>query len=120
FIPDLDGAVVVTIPTEISLSVVKKSIAYARGLGISILGLVENMSGFVCPGCGVEASQFEGETQRVVSNLDIPLLGKIPFDRNLSRCCDRGEPLEEGHFIARRFSEISGVITELLSSRESA
>jgi len=119
FIPDLDGAVVVTIPTEISLSVVRKSIAYARGLGISILGLIENMSGFVCPGCGVEASQFEGETQRVVSNLDITLLGKIPFDRNLSRCCDRGEPLEEGHFIARRFSEISGVITELLSSRES-
>ena len=60
-----------------------------------------------------------GDTEGLVSDSGVPFLGKIPFDRHFSRCCDRGEPLEEGHFIAGRFSEISGVITKLLRSLES-
>ena len=118
-IPDLNGAVIVTIPTEISLGVVKRSITYARELGITLLGLVENMSGVVCPVCGAEADLLEGETRRIVSDLDIPLLGSIPFDRSLSRSCDRGKPLDEAHFISRRFSGISQRITERLDLKES-
>lgn len=118
FIPDLDGAIVVTIPSEISLSVVKKSIKYARGLRIPLIGLIENMSGFICPECGAESSIFHGNTDAAISTLDVPIIGRIPFDHHLSLSCDRGEPLGEDHFISIRFSEISQKIVELLDFKK--
>src|SRR2546430_16391010 len=51
-IPDADGAVVVTTPQEVSLLDVRKPIAFAKGVKMGILGVIENMSGFVCPHCG--------------------------------------------------------------------
>ena len=118
FIPDLDGAVIVTIPSEVSIGIVKRSVVYARDLGIPILGLIENMSGIVCPECGSEADLFTGDSEAALAGLGVPLLGKIPFDRRLSLSCDRGEPLEENHIVSRKFSEISQRIVELLDFKK--
>lgn len=108
FLPELDGAVVVTTPSEVTTDVVRKSVLYARDVGIPVIGLVENMSGYHCPQCGHESDLFLGDVEAVAADLDVPLLGKIPFDRDLSRRCDSGQPLvDSSQPMAVRFDEIA-------------
>ena len=93
-IPNLDGAIVVTIPSEISYFVVKKTVTLVKELGMTVLGLVENMAGYHCQHCGTVGELF-GTTQRgedTARSLEIPFLGKIPFDSRLGECTDRGQP----------------------------
>ncbi len=113
YLPELDGAVIVTIPSEIATQVVKKSISYARDLGIRVLGLIENMSGIVCHRCGAEEPLFSGDAERIAKEMEVPFLGRVPFDRALGGAADRGEPLLDpeqpsvGHFaqIAERLTQ---------------
>ncbi len=118
FIPELDGAVVVTTPSEVAKTVVKKSIVYARDLGIPVLGLVENMSGAFCPQCATPVPFFEGGCEDLCAELDLPLLAKIPFDSQMSHACDRGEPLSSDHPISQRFDEIANRIEQLLDFKK--
>jgi ATP-binding protein involved in chromosome partitioning len=119
FLPDLDGAVIVTTPSEVTTDVVRKSIVYARDVGIPVIGLIENMSGYHCPQCGHESDLFAGDVEALAAELDVPLLGKIPFDRDLSRRCDSGNPLtDSSHPMARRFDEIVQRIVDCLNFKE--
>ncbi len=113
FLPDLDGAVVVTTPSNVTTDVVKKSVVYARDVGIRVLGLIENMSGMLCPQCRTESDLFEGsENVRILSReLDLEVLGRIPLDPRINQACDRGAPLlEEAEPVAARFREIASRI----------
>lgn len=119
FIPDLDGAIVVTTPSEVASDVVRKSIAYARDLDINVLGMVENMSMYRCPQCGTESALFEGDTEALCRALDLPLLGRIPFDRTLAKSFDKGAPLIEGDYpTLKRFDEIVTRIQTLLDYKK--
>ena len=119
FIPDLDGAIVVTTPSEVASDVVRKSIAYARDLGINVLGMVENMSMYRCPQCGTESELFEGDTEALCRALDLPLLGRIPFDRTLAKSFDKGVPLITGDYpTLKRFDEIVTRIQTLLDYKK--
>ena len=119
FIPDLDGAIVVTTPSEVASDVVRKSIAYARDLDINVLGMVENMSLYRCPQCGTESELFEGDTDALCRALDLPLLGRIPFDRTLAKSFDKGAPLIEGDYpTLKRFDEIVTRIQTLLDYKK--
>ena len=119
FIPDLDGAIVVTTPSEVASDVVRKSIAYARDLGINVLGMVENMSRYRCPQCGTESELFEGDTEALCQALDLPLLGRIPFDRTLAKSFDKGAPLIDGDYpTLKRFDEIVTRIKTLLDYKK--
>ncbi len=115
FIPDLGGAIVVTTPSEVASDVVQKSISYARDLGIKVLGMVENMSQYRCPSCGAEHELFEGDTDALCQALDVPLLGRIPFDRALAKTFDKGAPLLDAtHPTIQRFQEIADRVSTLL------
>ncbi len=81
-VPALAGTVIVTIPSEISHLVVRKSITVARAAPAPVLGLVENMAGMF-PGAGGEALARES---------GVPFLGRVPFDPALTTAADRGEP----------------------------
>jgi ATP-binding protein involved in chromosome partitioning len=99
-IPDLDGAVIVTIPSEISQFIVKKSVVFLnRELKIPIIGLIENMSGAVCPHCGEALELFEGTRGEAgpLQSLGLPLLGRIPFDRRIAMCADQGRSFMDEH-----------------------
>ncbi len=114
-IPDLAGAVVVTTPSEVASNVVQKSIAYAQELGIEILGVVENMSQYRCPSCGEESPLFEGDTDSMCEALGLPLLGRIPFDRNFARTFDKGEPVLDGdNPTAAKYQDIAKKVHTLL------
>ena len=118
-IPDLAGAVVVTTPSEVASNVVQKSIAYAQELGIGILGVVENMSEYRCPACGETNPLFEGDTESMCEVLGLPLLGRIPFDRNFSRTFDKGEPILDGsNPTVEKFQDIAKKIHTLLDYQQ--
>jgi ATP-binding protein involved in chromosome partitioning len=119
FIPDLDGAIVVTTPSEVASDVVQKSIAYARDLGIKVLGIVENMSTYRCPQCGNESELFEGDTEAMCRALDLPLLGRIPFDRTLAKSFDKGTPLLDASYpTLKQYDEIASRIKALLDYKK--
>lgn len=90
----IDGALVVTTPQEVALLDVRKEIDFCRKAGINILGLVENMSGFVCPNCKGESQIFKPTTgggEALCKELGIKFLGSVPLDPRIGRCSDEGE-----------------------------
>jgi ATP-binding protein involved in chromosome partitioning len=119
FIPDLAGAIVVTTPSEVASDVVQKSVTYARDMGIRVLGIVENMSQYRCPTCGAENELFDGNTDAMCEALDLPLLGRIPFDRRLARTFDKGEPLlDADHPTIQRYQDIVERVQSLLDYKK--
>jgi ATP-binding protein involved in chromosome partitioning len=90
-VPALDGTVLVTIPSEVSHLVVKKSITVARQIGAPVLGLVENMAGYACPDCGAVNPLFAGPGgAALAAESGIPFLGAVPFDPRMAAAADRG------------------------------
>ncbi|ODQ77862.1 hypothetical protein BABINDRAFT_40870 [Babjeviella inositovora NRRL Y-12698] len=90
----IDGALIVTTPQEVALLDVRKEIDFCRKAGIKILGLVENMSGFVCPGCSKESKIFKPTTgggELLAKEMGIAFLGSVPLDPRIGKSCDRGE-----------------------------
>lgn len=93
-IPNITGAIIVTIPSEVSQIVVKRAVGFCRVLNIPIIGVVENMSGFVCPNCGAEVDIFmRGGGERIALEMGLDFLGRIPLDRRLCEASDKGELL---------------------------
>jgi Mrp family chromosome partitioning ATPase/predicted Fe-Mo cluster-binding NifX family protein len=85
-------AVIVTTPQEISLADVRKSISFCRTVNMPILGIIENMSGFVCPHCGKTTELFGvGGGEKTAEAMNIPFLGRIPFDADVVKSADAGE-----------------------------
>jgi ATP-binding protein involved in chromosome partitioning len=90
-IPEMDGVVIVTMPSEVSQGVVKKAVTFAKQIGVPIIGIVENMSGFICPDCGARVNIFKtGGGKKIADDLSIPLLGSIPIDPNICNDSDNG------------------------------
>lgn len=90
-IPDAE-ALIVTTPQEISLADVRKSINFCRQVNMKITGVVENMSGLVCPHCGKEISVFgAGGGAGMAEQMDVPLLVKIPLDTKMVEFGDKGD-----------------------------
>ena len=90
----IDGAVMVTTPQEVALLDVRKEINFCQKAGIKVLGLVENMSGFVCPNCTHESQIFQASTgggRKLAKEMGIPFLGSVPLDPRIGMACDYGE-----------------------------
>ncbi|QLG75067.1 hypothetical protein HG535_0H03940 [Zygotorulaspora mrakii] len=89
----IDGALVITTPQEVALLDVRKEIDFCRKAGIKILGLVENMSGFVCPGCKGQSEIFKPTTgggKALSEELGIKFFGSVPLDPRIGKSCDNG------------------------------
>lgn len=95
-ISDLDGAVIVTTPQKVAAVDVRKSVSFCKQLNIPVLGVVENMSGFVCPKCG-EVTQIlrEGGGATLAKEMDVPFLGSIPIDPMVAQSGDDGKAFVE-------------------------
>ncbi|KAL8959559.1 MAG: hypothetical protein Q9183_005607 [Haloplaca sp. 2 TL-2023] len=90
----VDGAIVVTTPQEVSLLDVRKEIDFCRKAGIRVLGVVENMSGFVCPSCTHRNKIFRATTgggKKLAKETGVPYLGAVPLDPRIGMACDYGE-----------------------------
>ncbi|XP_055221254.2 cytosolic Fe-S cluster assembly factor NUBP1 isoform X3 [Gorilla gorilla gorilla] len=90
----IDGAVIITTPQEVSLQDVRKEINFCRKVKLPIIGVVENMSGFICPKCKKESQIFPpttGGAELMCQDLEVPLLGRVPLDPLIGKNCDKGQ-----------------------------
>ena len=121
-IPEMDGVVIVTIPSEVSQIVVKKAVTFSRKLNIPVIGIIENMSGFVCPKCGAEIEIFKvGGGKKIAEDLKVPFLGKVPIDPEICEDSDRGTPFITEHMdspATKAFMEIVKKIEGFLKTEK--
>jgi ATP-binding protein involved in chromosome partitioning len=90
----LAGAVVVTTPQEVAIGDALRSAKMFERVGVPVLGVVENMSGFVCPHCGERTAIFlTGGGQRLADEVGVPLLGQIPLQAGVADLGDNGAPV---------------------------
>ena len=93
-IQDIDGAIVVTTPQQLSVIDVKKCISFCRQLNLPVLGIIENMSGFICPECNKKIEIFKGQGGlEIAEKFDVPFLGKVPLGAEAVTACDEGKPI---------------------------
>lgn len=91
---DLAGAVIVTTPQEVALIDARKAVGLFQRVNTPILGIIENMSYFVCPSDGLVYHIFgEGGGEKEAAKLGVPLLGKVPLDIDTRSCGDEGHPV---------------------------
>ncbi len=109
-IENADGAIIVTTPQDVSVADVRRSISFCHALHLPVLGVVENMSGFVCPHCGEITNIFKtGGGARMAAEMAVPFLGCIPLDPKVGESCDAGAPYVHhyaGSETAKAFNQI--------------
>ena len=92
-IKDVDGAIIVTTPQDLALLDSRKAVDFARVLKVPVVGIIENMAGFVCPYCGKEINIFKyGGGERSATELGVPFLGRVPLDPKMVEAADAGTP----------------------------
>jgi len=121
-LPNIDGVIIVTMPSELSRAVVNKAITFARRVGLTPIGIIENMSGYVCPTCGDKIDIFQsGGGKKMAEETGIPFLGSIPIDPKVGVDSDKGSPFVIQHAdspAAKAFVEIVKKVEAYLKEKE--
>jgi len=121
-IPEMDGVIIVTIPSDVSQAVVRKAVTFAKELRVPVIGVIENMSGFVCPKCGTRVDIFKtGGGRKIAEDLGVPFLGSIPIDPQICADSDEGIPFIVRHPdspASKAFMDIVEKIEKYLEDRE--
>ncbi len=119
-IPKADGTIIVTTPQEVSLLDAKKSVTFSALAKIPIIGLVENMSGFVCPHCGEVTDIFKsGGGEDAANHLGIKFLGRVPIEPGVVVSGDKGMPIviaEPESASAKAFNGIVKKIVDIIEN----
>jgi ATP-binding protein involved in chromosome partitioning len=117
----LDGAVIVTTPQDVALIDARKGLAMFRRVNVPVLGIIENMSTFVCPHCGKASEIFKhGGGRRTAEQLGVPFLGDIPIDPAIVVGGDAGTPIVVSHpdsAAAKAFVAVATEITRRVAAR---
>jgi ATP-binding protein involved in chromosome partitioning len=110
------GAVIVTTPQDVALLDVGRGVAMFAQVSTPVLGVVENMAGYVCPSCGTEDPVFgEGGGARLAEHFGVPLLARVPLVPAVREGGDRGVPLVAAapeHPVARIFRDLAERVAE--------
>ncbi len=120
-LPDIDGVVIVSMPSELSSTIVKKAITFAGIVKMPIIGVVENFSGFVCPHCGTKTEIFRsGGGRKMAEEVGVPFLGSIPIDPTVGIDSDKGKPFVLAHkdsAAAKAFMEVVGKVEDYVNKK---
>lgn len=121
YIPDLTGAVIVTVPSEVSQNVAWKAGLLCRKANVKIFGVIENMGGFVCPECGKKVDILRyGGGEKLAKDLEVPFLGRVPLDPRVSICSDEGKPFVYANPDSPASREIRNIVDQLEEMFEAA
>jgi len=120
-IPNTDGSIIVTTPQEVALLDSRKSVNFSKSLKIPVLGIIENMSGLICPYCGNKIDLFKtGGGKTASEELDVPFLGEVPLDPNVVQSGDDGMPIvlyDSDSRASKAFLEIVDKIIESIKEK---
>jgi len=121
-IKDIDGVIIVTTPQEVALLDSRKAVNFAKRLNIPVLGIIENMSGFICPHCGKRTDLFKtGGGERAAKQMEVPFLGKIPIEPEIVLSGDEGRPFvweQRDSQAIKAFSEMVDQIMKNLKPKD--
>ncbi len=118
-IPEATGGVVVTTPQEVALSNVRKCVNFCHQIDLPVLGVVENMSGFICPHCGEQSDIFGwGGGEEMAREMEVPFLGRIPLDMRMVEAGDKGEDYFEAYSESRCARSFQTVVDAILNEQE--
>ncbi len=114
-VTNLQGVVIVTTPQEVAILDARKSILFAKEMKVPVIGVIENMSGFVCPHCRARVDIFKkGGGEVAAQELGVPFLGQIPLDGQLVELGDQGKPfvscLDKTDLMKDFFHFVDGVV----------
>jgi ATP-binding protein involved in chromosome partitioning len=108
----VDGSIIVTTPQDLALLDSRKAVNFSGVLNVPVIGIVENMSGFVCPHCGKEINIFKyGGGERAAQELGVPFLGRVPLDPNMVEAADSGTP-----FVMQKDSKVSEAFAQIVQN----
>ena len=111
------GAVIVTTPQELAISDVRKCVTFCHQLNLPVIGVVENMSGFVCPSCGEQVEIFKsGGGEKMAREMEIDFLGKIPLDPRLVDAGDSGIPYMERYSDSEAARSFAAVVEKIIAT----
>lgn len=120
-IKDLDGAIVVTTPSDLTRIVVKKAITFCKQLNVDIIGIVNNMCCFICPNCGAKYYIFgKGGADKLTEEMGLQLLGDIPLDPRIGEAMDKGVPFVVAFpeaDAAKKLAEIAEKVAEYVEKK---
>lgn len=104
-IPDMDGSIVITVPSEVSQNVAKRAILVSQQANVPVLGVIENMGSFTCPDCGEIVGILQsGGGEKLARDMGMEYWGSIPMDLEVSSSLDNGNPfvLNDEDFVGSR------------------
>jgi ATP-binding protein involved in chromosome partitioning len=118
----LSGAVIVTTPQEVALGVARKGLKMFQQVNVPIIGIIENMSGFICGHCGKDTAIFaKGGGEKLANEMKVSFLGKLPLDPAIMASGERGVPLlaeTNESPSAKAFMNLAGVVTKKVAENE--
>ena len=113
--PNVTGAVIVTTPQDVATMDAMKAAKFIEKLNIRVLGIVENMSGLVCPHCKEEIDLFgSGGGKRIAEELAVPFLGSIPLDPEMRKAGDEGKPFVIRSKDSSTWKKVDAIMEELV------
>jgi len=118
--PNVQGAVIVTTPQDVAVLDVKKAVKFVEKLELPVIGIIENMSGMVCPHCGKGIDLFgTGGGKKAAEDLHVPYLGAIPIDPAMVKAGDEGRPYVLRHADTPAWKAMNTVMENLIKRVES-
>ncbi len=113
-IPELDGSIIVTTPQDVAVLDSRKSINFSKQLNVPVFGVVENMSGFVCPDCGATHYLFgNGGGEKAAEELEVPFLGRVPIDPKVMEAQDKGQDIFKTHPESMAVKALSEIVDSI-------
>lgn len=118
--PNVQGAVIVTTPQEVAVLDAVKAVKFIEKMELPVIGIIENMSGMVCPHCGDIIDLFgRGGGEKAAQDLGVPFLGSIPLDPEMVKAGDEGRPYILRHADTPVWKAIDTVMENLVKRVES-
>lgn len=112
---DLTGCIVVTTPQKVAVVDVKKSINFCKQLNKPIIGIIENMSGFICPECNKYIEIFKtGGGEQMAKDMNVPFLGKIPMEVSIMEAGDSGIPFVEKYPESQTTKKMNEILDKII------
>ncbi len=118
--PNVQGAVIVTTPQDVAVLDAVKTVKFIEKLELPVIGIIENMSGMICPHCGNTIDLFgRGGGEKAAQELGVPYLGSIPLDPAMVKAGDEGRPYVLRHADTPTWKAVDAVMEKLVKRVES-